>query len=41
MLEYDIQLYYRRARAWAGVGMDTRTAYRRVADARHARMGVR
>jgi alkylation response protein AidB-like acyl-CoA dehydrogenase len=41
MLEYDIQLYYRRARAWAGVGMDTRSAYRRVADARYGRVGAR
>ncbi|HEY4375584.1 MAG TPA: acyl-CoA dehydrogenase family protein [Acidimicrobiales bacterium] len=35
MLEYDIQLYYRRARAWAQVGMDPRRAYRRVADRRY------
>ncbi len=41
MLEYDIQLYFRRARAWAGVGMDTRSAYRRVSDARYGRVGVR
>lgn len=37
MLEYDIQLYYRRARAWAQVGMDPRRAYRRVADRRYPR----
>jgi alkylation response protein AidB-like acyl-CoA dehydrogenase len=38
MLEYDIQLYHRRARAWAVVGMDSRTAYRRVADHRERRV---
>jgi alkylation response protein AidB-like acyl-CoA dehydrogenase len=41
MLEYDIQLYFRRARAWGGVGMDMRSAYRRVADARYGRVGAR
>ncbi|HKY16723.1 MAG TPA: acyl-CoA dehydrogenase, partial [Microthrixaceae bacterium] len=37
MLEYDIQLYYRRARAWAEIAMSPRQAYRRVADRRHSR----
>lgn len=36
MLEYDIQLYFRRARAWAGVFAEPRAAYRRVADARYS-----
>ncbi len=35
MLEYDIQLYFRRARAWAGVFAEPRGAYRLVADARY------
>ena len=35
MVEYDIQLYFRRARAWANVGMDPMRAYRRVADRRY------
>jgi alkylation response protein AidB-like acyl-CoA dehydrogenase len=35
MLEYDIQLYYRRARAWANVVMSPRAACRRVADLRY------
>lgn len=30
MLEYDIQLYFRRARAWARVAMSPTQAYRRV-----------
>lgn len=34
MLEYDVQLYFRRARAWAGVLGEPRDAYRRVTDAR-------
>ncbi|TDC86416.1 acyl-CoA dehydrogenase [Actinomadura sp. 7K507] len=33
--EYDVQLYYRRARAWAGVCLETRAAYRRAADRRY------
>lgn len=33
--EYDIQLYYRRARAWAAVHLEPRAAYRRAADLRH------
>jgi alkylation response protein AidB-like acyl-CoA dehydrogenase len=40
MMEYDVQLYYRRARAWANVYGDPRTVYRRVADKRYGR-GVR
>lgn len=36
MLEYDIQLYFRRARAWAAVGMSADEAYRRVARTRAA-----
>jgi alkylation response protein AidB-like acyl-CoA dehydrogenase len=35
MLEYDIQLYYRRVRAWPAVVMSASQAYRRVADARY------
>ncbi len=35
MLEYDIQLYYRRARAWANVVMSPAAACRRVADRRY------
>ena len=32
MLEYDVQLYYRRARGWARVWGEPRTAYRRAAS---------
>src|SRR5436190_9300887 len=39
MLEYDAQLYFRRARAWAGVLGEPREAYRRVADVRYAAVG--
>lgn len=39
MLEYDIQLYFRRARAWAGVLGEPREAYRRVADVRSRAVG--
>jgi alkylation response protein AidB-like acyl-CoA dehydrogenase len=39
MLEYDIQLYFRRARAWAAVLSEPRGAYRRVADVRYATAG--
>ncbi len=35
MMEYDIQLYYRRARGWANVYGDPGHAYRRVADRRY------
>ncbi len=34
MLEYDIQLYYRRARGWANVGMSAAQAYRRAGSCR-------
>jgi alkylation response protein AidB-like acyl-CoA dehydrogenase len=33
--EYDIQLYYRRARGWANVLMNPEDAYLRVADHRY------
>lgn len=39
MLEYDAQLYFRRARAWAGVLGEPRDAYRRVADLRFVTAG--
>lgn len=39
MLEYDIQLYFRRARGWAAVLEEPRAAYRRVADVRYATTG--
>jgi alkylation response protein AidB-like acyl-CoA dehydrogenase len=35
MMEYDIQLYYRRARAWASVYGEPTVLYRRVADQRY------
>jgi alkylation response protein AidB-like acyl-CoA dehydrogenase len=38
MLEYDAQLYFRRARAWAGVLGEPRDAYRRVSDLRYAKV---
>ncbi len=41
MLEYDIQLYYRRARAWANVVMSPSAARRRVADLRYGPRGSR
>jgi alkylation response protein AidB-like acyl-CoA dehydrogenase len=41
MVEYDIQLCYRRARAWANVVMDPGRAYRRVADRRYGPRGTR
>jgi alkylation response protein AidB-like acyl-CoA dehydrogenase len=41
MLEYDIQLYYRRARAWATVVMSPAAAARRVADIRYGRRAVK
>ena len=40
MLEYDAQLYFRRARAWAGVLGEPRDAYRRVSDLRYASVGA-
>ncbi|MFB4309420.1 acyl-CoA dehydrogenase family protein [Actinomadura sp. GTD37] len=33
--EYDVQLYYRRARAWAAACLEPRAAYRRAADRRY------
>jgi alkylation response protein AidB-like acyl-CoA dehydrogenase len=39
MLEYDIQLYFRRARSWPAVLAEPRAAYRAVADARYATAG--
>jgi alkylation response protein AidB-like acyl-CoA dehydrogenase len=39
MLEYDAQLYFRRARAWVGVLGEPRDAYRRVADLRYSTVG--
>lgn len=39
MMEYDIQLYYRRARAWASVFAEPIVAYRRVADRRYGEVG--
>jgi alkylation response protein AidB-like acyl-CoA dehydrogenase len=41
MMEYDVQLYYRRARAWANVFADPRRAFRRVADKRYGPVGAR
>jgi alkylation response protein AidB-like acyl-CoA dehydrogenase len=35
MMEYDIQLFYRRARAWANVFGEPTSLYRRVADRRY------
>ena len=32
MLEYDIQLYFRRARSWGAVLESPQSSYRRVAD---------
>lgn len=40
MLEYDIQLYYRRARAWVNVVMSPAAACRRVADRRYGPRSV-
>jgi alkylation response protein AidB-like acyl-CoA dehydrogenase len=39
MMEYDVQLYYRRARAWANVYAEPRIVYRRVADKRYGTPG--
>jgi alkylation response protein AidB-like acyl-CoA dehydrogenase len=39
MMEYDVQLLYRRARAWANVYADPAAAYRRVADKRYGPAG--
>jgi alkylation response protein AidB-like acyl-CoA dehydrogenase len=35
MMEYDVQLYYRRARGWANVLAEPRVAFRRVAAKRY------
>ena len=35
MMEYDIQMYYRRARAWANVFAEPEQAYRMVGDRRY------
>jgi hypothetical protein len=35
MMEYDIQLYFRRARGWANVFDDPEHVYRRAADRRY------
>ncbi|HVX18502.1 MAG TPA: acyl-CoA dehydrogenase [Acidimicrobiales bacterium] len=40
MMEQDIQLYFRRARGWANVYGDARTAYRRVAAHRLGERGA-
>jgi len=40
MVEYDIQLFYRRARAWANVVMSPAAARRRVADLRYGPPGA-
>jgi hypothetical protein len=34
-MEYDLQLYWRRARAWAHVYGEPAVAYRRAADRRY------
>jgi len=39
MMEYDIQLYYRRARAWATVFAEPRAVYERAADRRYGSRG--
>jgi alkylation response protein AidB-like acyl-CoA dehydrogenase len=39
MMEYDVQLYFRRARAWANVYAEPRLVYRRVADRRYGLVG--
>ena len=40
MMEYDVQLYYRRARAWANVYGEPTVVYRRAADARYGKITV-
>jgi alkylation response protein AidB-like acyl-CoA dehydrogenase len=40
MLEYDIQLYWRRSRAWANVVMSPERAYRLAGDRRLAAVGA-
>jgi alkylation response protein AidB-like acyl-CoA dehydrogenase len=39
MMEYDVQLYYRRARAWANVFAEPRLVYRRAAERRYGPIG--
>ena len=39
MMEYDVQLHWRRARAWAGVWGEPKAAYRRAADRRYGEVG--
>jgi len=39
MMEYDVQLYYRRARAWAAVFAEPRAVYQRAADRRYGVVG--
>ena len=39
MMEYDVQLLYRRARAWANVYAEPAAAYRRAADRRYGPVG--
>ena len=41
MLEYDVQLHYRRARGWPRVWGDADAGYRRAADARYGTAGGR
>ena len=41
MLEYDVQLFWRRARGWPRVWGDAEAAYRRAADARYGTDGNR
>jgi len=41
MMEYDIQLYYRRARAWANVLANPEDGYLRVADRRYGEAAAR
>lgn len=40
MLEYDVQLHYRRVRGWARVWGDAQRALHRAADARYGRAGA-
>lgn len=40
MLEYDVQLYFRRARSWPAVLSEPRESYRHVGDVRYAETGA-
>jgi alkylation response protein AidB-like acyl-CoA dehydrogenase len=40
MMEYDVQLYFRRVRAWANIFAEPNKVYRRVADQRYGELGV-